>query len=407
MCTMILRPVLLSAGAVATLVVAGCVADDTGQPATTISQSPSSAAGEPGPAAYTAAACPSPLVEGRPELDLGPEFECGYLTVAEDRSTPDGRTIRLAVARAPATSPTPRPDPIVYLVGGPGNSGLLSAPGLLTAGWNTDRDVIVIEQRGTLKAEPLLSCPELDAHLDIAVALAPTGPDAMAGESAAVTACRDRLVAEGWDLAAYDSTQNAADVADLRVAMGIDEWNVYGVSYGTDLALQTLRPPRSPSSSYPASSSQLPDHLNGATQPRHAVLMSERTAKAVVEEMFRRQHAGDDTVLDDLVAEDMVNHAAGPQGRDGLKLILSIVDNDLGPVTAEQHHLIGEGDLVAQHLTVRGTHRASTMPLLAGTPVSGRPATWTFIHIWRVVGGKIVEHWACRDDMGLLEQLRG
>ena len=238
---MILRPVLLSAGAVATLVVAGCVADDTGQPATTISQSPSSAAGEPGPAAYTAAACPSPLVEGRPELDLGPEFECGYLTVPEDRSTPDGRTIRLAVARAPATSPTPRPDPIVYLVGGPGNSGLLSAPGLLTAGWNTDRDVIVIEQRGTLKAEPLLSCPELDAHLDIAVALAPTGPDAMAGESAAVTACRDRLVAEGWDLAAYDSTQNAADVAELRVAMGIDEWNVYGVSYGTDLALQTLR----------------------------------------------------------------------------------------------------------------------------------------------------------------------
>ena len=135
--------------------------------------------------------------------------------------------------------------------------------------------------------------------------------------------------------------------------------------------------------------------------------MSERTAKAVVEEMFRRQQAGDDTVLDDLVAEDMVNHAAGPQGRDGLKLILSIVDTDLGPVTAEQHHLIGEGDLVAQHLTVRGTHRASTMPLLACTPVSARPATWTFIHIWRVVGGKIVEHWACRDDMGLLEQLRG
>jgi len=32
--------------------------------------------------------------------------------------------------------------------------------------------------------------------------------------------------------------------------------------------------------------------------------------------------------------------------------------------------------------------------------------TWTFIHIWRVVGGVIVEHWACCHDMGLLEQLR-
>jgi predicted ester cyclase len=134
--------------------------------------------------------------------------------------------------------------------------------------------------------------------------------------------------------------------------------------------------------------------------------MSERRAKDVVEEMYRRQEAGDDTALDDLVAADMVNHAAGPQGREGLRRILRIIDEDLGPVTVEQHHLIGEGDLVAQHLTLHGTHRASTMPLLTDTTVTGRPAAWTFIHLWRVVDGVIVEHWACRDDMGLLEQLR-
>jgi len=121
--------------------------------------------------------------------------------------------------------------------------------------------------------------------------------------------------------------------------------------------------------------------------------MSERSAKEVVGEMFRRQQAGDDTALDDLIAADMVNHAAGPQGREGLKDILRTIDNDLGPVTVEQHHLIGEGDLVAQHLTLHGTHRGSTMPLLASTAVSGRPAAWTFIHIWRVAGGIIVEHW--------------
>jgi predicted SnoaL-like aldol condensation-catalyzing enzyme len=45
------------------------------------------------------------------------------------------------------------------------------------------------------------------------------------------------------------------------------------------------------------------------------------------------------------------------------------------------------------------------MPLLTGTTVSGRPTAWTFIHIWRVADGIIVEHWACRDDMGLLEQV--
>jgi len=134
--------------------------------------------------------------------------------------------------------------------------------------------------------------------------------------------------------------------------------------------------------------------------------MSERNAKQVVAEMFRRQQTGDETALDDLMAVDMVNHAAGPQGREGLKQILNTIDEDLGPVTVEEHHLIGEGDLVAQHLTLHGTHRASTMPLLADAPVGGRPAAWTFIHIWRVVDGVIVEHWACRDDMGLLKQLR-
>ena len=135
--------------------------------------------------------------------------------------------------------------------------------------------------------------------------------------------------------------------------------------------------------------------------------MSERSAREAVVELLRRQEAGRNTPLDDLVAVDMVNHAAGPQGRDGLEHILGTIDNDLGPVTIEQHHLIGEGDLVAQHVTLHGTHRASTMPLLADVPVSGRPMAWRFIHIWRVADGVIVEHWACRDDMDLLEQVRG
>jgi lactoylglutathione lyase len=140
--------------------------------------------------------------------------------------------------------------------------------------------------------------------------------------------------------------------------------------------------------------------------PMEVDVMSERSAKEVVDELFRRQQLGDETALDDLVAADMVNHAGGPQGREGLKQILRTIDVDLGPIRVEQHHLVGEGDLVAQHHTVHGTHRASTMPLLAGAPVSGRPTAWTFIHIWRVAGGMIVEHWACRDDMGMLEQLR-
>jgi lactoylglutathione lyase len=133
--------------------------------------------------------------------------------------------------------------------------------------------------------------------------------------------------------------------------------------------------------------------------------MPPASAKEVVAEMFRRQQAGDDSALD-LIAADMVNHAAGPQGREGLRQILRTIDADLGPVTLEQHHVVAEGDIVAQHLTLHGNHRGSTMPLLAGTEASGRAVDWTFIHIWRVVDGMIVEHWACRDDMGLREQVQ-
>jgi predicted ester cyclase len=131
------------------------------------------------------------------------------------------------------------------------------------------------------------------------------------------------------------------------------------------------------------------------------------TPKEIVEELFRRLAEGDDTAVDEFIAEDMVNHAAGPQrqGRDGWKQIIANIDNDLGRGGLETHHVIAEGDLVAHHITLAGTHQASTMPLLAGVPVTHKPVTWTYIHIWRISNGKIAEHWACRDDVGLLRQV--
>src|SRR5262249_26505729 len=75
-----------------------------------------------GAASYAAAPCPNPIVKGIPQLDLGPEIQCGYLTVPENRNIADGRTLRLLVAHIKATSPTPKPDPIVLLAGGPGGS---------------------------------------------------------------------------------------------------------------------------------------------------------------------------------------------------------------------------------------------------------------------------------------------
>jgi pimeloyl-ACP methyl ester carboxylesterase len=191
------------------------------------------------PASFEPAACPNPIVPGEPHFDLDAEFECGYLTVPEDRSRPDGRTIRIPIARQPARSPTPRNDPIVFLAGGPGGTGLLEQSA--ASGWNTDRDVVFVSQRGTLKANPFLSCPEIDEFTERSAQLVMADPATSTASAAATSACRDRHAREGWDLAAYNTTENAADVADLRTALGVAEWNVYGVSYGTNLALQLLR----------------------------------------------------------------------------------------------------------------------------------------------------------------------
>jgi pimeloyl-ACP methyl ester carboxylesterase len=193
------------------------------------------------PARFEPASCPSPNVAGYPQLDLGPEFSCGFLRVPENRSRPGGRTIRLAVARAKAASPNPKPDPLVYLTGGPGGTAIATAQHMVQQGINRDRDVVFVDQRGTLHSDPLLSCPAIDQFIDDSVGMSIMAPSTAAKDLEAVRACRTRLASAGYDLSAYNTAENSADIADLRKALSIGDWNVYGVSYGSDLALQLLR----------------------------------------------------------------------------------------------------------------------------------------------------------------------
>jgi pimeloyl-ACP methyl ester carboxylesterase len=175
-----------------------------------------------------------------PEANLGPNYSCGYLTVPENRSAPNGRRIRLLVARVTATG-APRPDPIVFLAGGPGGAGTLSAPGVVAGGMNADRDIIFVNQRGTLHSDPHLACRAMDDFAAQSIGLVYQDASTAALDAGAITTCRARLAPIGADFAAYNTIENAADIADLRVALGIEQWNVYGVSYGADLALQLLR----------------------------------------------------------------------------------------------------------------------------------------------------------------------
>jgi len=166
---------------------------------------------------------------------------CGTLVVPENRSSGSGRMIRLAVAILPAQSPAKKADPIVFMSGGPGASSFLEIPFLVDAGINRDRDVIVMTQRGTLYNSPDLECPELDQFYAHQVSLKFDAPSTGQAQAAAAAACRKRLVAEGVDLSAYNTTENEADFVDLRKALQVPTWNVYGYSYGTDLALSFMR----------------------------------------------------------------------------------------------------------------------------------------------------------------------
>jgi pimeloyl-ACP methyl ester carboxylesterase len=188
---------------------------------------------------FEGAKCPFPLRNGEIE---GQTVECGFVVVREQHSNPDSPTIRLAVARWKSKTATPDPAPVIFLQGGPGGGSLTSAFVRSVAGLFTDsRDYIAFDQRGTGRSEPSLDCPEArdqgyrDDSQPISVA------DELQHEIDAELACRDRLVGQGINLAAYDSTQSAADVNDIRAVFGYAQMNLLGISYGTRLGLTVLR----------------------------------------------------------------------------------------------------------------------------------------------------------------------
>lgn len=169
------------------------------------------------------------------------DAECGTLTVPESRRNPNGRTIELSVAVLPALSANPRPDPIVWLAGGPGDDGLTEIGIVVEGELNRDRDVVFFSQRGTLTANPSLTCTEVDEFNAEVLDQPFDGDVAKRAYAKATLACKRRLLDLGVDLTAYNTLESIADLDDLRVALGYDKWNVFGISYGTDYTLNYLR----------------------------------------------------------------------------------------------------------------------------------------------------------------------
>ncbi len=147
------------------------------------------------------------------------KISCGQLRVPEDRTTPAGSLVRLFVAVIAALENRPLP-PLLYLAGGPGDAASSEIASWLAAGLHQPQDIIFVDLRGSGRSEPSLNCPKYDERFD----------------SDRLIMCRDRLLSEGINLAAYSSDAITSDIVDLITAMQLRSVNIYGYSYGTRLA---------------------------------------------------------------------------------------------------------------------------------------------------------------------------
>jgi pimeloyl-ACP methyl ester carboxylesterase len=182
--------------------------------------------------------------ENKPEKG---EYEFGYLVVPENRQDESNHnTIRLAVAILKCTGDNPQPDPVIYSTGGPGVlSTVRAARHAHDVGYIKTilkrRDFILFEQRGAKYSIPALLGPEIDSLYLNSIGSEIDGKPNRKDLVKVAEKLKRRLNDEGIDLKAYNSTESAADIEDLRRALGIEKWNLAGISYSCRLMLEVMR----------------------------------------------------------------------------------------------------------------------------------------------------------------------
>ncbi len=157
---------------------------------------------------------------------------CGTLTVYENRATKQGRQIDLNIVLLPALRADAAPDPLFFLAGGPGQGAAKMAKGLreMFGTVLTDRDIVLVDQRGTGKSNPL-ECADEDDSLK---ALGRT-------EAEAIDMLKKCLAGYDADVRLYTTSIAMDDLDDVRAFLGYDQINIYGGSYGTRAGLVYLR----------------------------------------------------------------------------------------------------------------------------------------------------------------------
>ena len=163
------------------------------------------------------------------------DIEWGYFTVPEEWGNTTRRKIKLAVAILKNTSKAKDTNPVVIIDGGPGAGSIEGIWWWLNHPLRKKSDIILVDARGTGFSEPRL-CPDLGNEV---LKILAKNQDAAKDEEEKVLAamvCRQQLTTKGINIDAYHSKNIAKDLHALKEYLKYQNWNVYGVSYGTYVA---------------------------------------------------------------------------------------------------------------------------------------------------------------------------
>jgi pimeloyl-ACP methyl ester carboxylesterase len=174
--------------------------------------------------------------------------KCYHLSVPESRAGRSDMVLKLPVAVLSVPATRKHDDPVIYLAGGPGDGAWLDADRIdfwwefiADNAWLNERDLILMDQRGTGLSQPRMDCTEYEKLQIEALAFGQDHARALDAWRKATIACRARIEKEGHDPLSYTSRDSATDLHDLMNALGLKQWNVYGLSYGTRLGLTYIR----------------------------------------------------------------------------------------------------------------------------------------------------------------------
>ena len=194
------------------------------------------ASAQPAPV-FTEEACDLPDVSP----GILPRLRCGTVSVPRDYSHPGGGRFALAVVVVQSADHPSLPDPLLYISGGPGGPLTVYAGYQAAHPYAPSRDLILVDQRGTGRSEPHL-CPDLKSEFAGAIAAVAMGPEApmQTRRRAVYAACREQAGAQGIDLKDFGTSITVEDFNAVRQALGVARWNVFGVSYGTTVAMTLM-----------------------------------------------------------------------------------------------------------------------------------------------------------------------